>query len=131
MKLAVRNELCSGCRTCEVLCAMANYGECNPKKSALRVVGHFPAPGKYEVLICSQCGTCADACPMGAITLKNGAYIIDKELCTGCFGCVEVCPSGMMFTYPKEPSPIKCKSCGECVEFCPRNALYDAEKEGE
>ena len=110
---------------------MANYGECNPKKSALRAIAHFPVPGKYELLLCTQCGICAGACPMGAIKLENGAYVIDRNECTGCYTCVEACPRGALFTHPKESSPIKCKGCGECIEYCPRDVLYDAEKEGE
>ncbi len=127
MRLAVRNDLCSGCRACEVLCASVNFGEANPKKSAIRAVGHFPVPGKYEVLVCDQCGVCAEVCPVGAIHNENGAYIIHKDECTGCQACVEACPTNVMFVHAEEHAPIKCTLCGECVKYCPRNAVYDAD----
>ena len=37
-KLAVIPELCSGCRMCELACAIEHYGVNNPKKSAIRVL---------------------------------------------------------------------------------------------
>lgn len=129
MRLAVRNNLCSGCRTCEVLCAMVNFHENNPKKSAIRAIAHFPIPGKYEVVICDQCGKCAEACPVAAIHLVDGIYVINKDECAGCYACVDACSRGAMRVHPAEQVPIKCVLCGECVRYCPRNAVYDAESE--
>jgi Fe-S-cluster-containing hydrogenase component 2 len=127
LKLATRDDLCSGCRACEVLCAMVNYGEANPKKSAIRAVGHFPSPGTYSVVICDQCGACAAACPEGAIQAQGEAFVVDPDKCTGCYVCVSACPSGAMFTHPGETVPVKCVLCGECVVYCPRKAVYDSE----
>ena len=65
--LALKPEECSGCRTCELICALHTYQENNPANAALRVRGLFPAPGHYELRTCDQCGDCAKACPTGAI----------------------------------------------------------------
>lgn len=127
MKLAVREKACSGCRTCEVACALKNFAENNPKKSALRITGEFPTPGRYQIAYCSQCGTCAEVCPTGAISLIDGAYIIDQDTCIGCYVCVEACPNKAMFIHKDEKVPIKCTNCGACVQYCPREAVYDAE----
>ncbi len=59
---------------------------------------------------CIGCGTCADACPAGAISLVGGTAQIDQERCTdyvlslskGCEACVEVCPTGAMLAV-REP----------------------------
>lgn len=40
---------------------------------------------------CSQCGVCAQVCPVGAIDLENSA-LIDKEKCFVCCACIKGCP---------------------------------------
>ncbi|MHB0884566.1 MAG: 4Fe-4S binding protein [Bacillota bacterium] len=129
MKLQLVEERCSGCRVCEMVCALHNRGEQNPKKSAIRIRGEFPAPGRYHVLVCDQCGKCSEVCPTGAISLKDKAYVLNREECTGCGLCVEICDRKTMFTHTAEIAPIKCELCGECIRLCPRNAIIDADGE--
>src|SRR5674536_125635 len=79
----------------ELVCALQNYQENNPAKAAMRIRGLFPAPGHYELHLCTQCGECAQVCPTGAIYQReDGAYIIDANECTGCYACVDACPEG-------------------------------------
>ena len=128
MRLAVREERCSGCRTCELVCSMHNFLQPNPKRAAVRVSGAFPAPGKFSVAICDQCGVCAEICPVEAIKEIDGHYRIDAELCTGCMICVDECPQGAMFSHKDDEIPFKCINCGECVAYCPRQAIIDEDE---
>jgi NAD-dependent dihydropyrimidine dehydrogenase PreA subunit len=80
-------------------------------------------PGVYEINICSQCGVCANECPVGAINVKDAAYVIDDALCIDCGVCVQSCPTNSMVRHASITTPIKCVSCGACVEYCPRRAL--------
>ncbi|AEF94177.1 4Fe-4S ferredoxin iron-sulfur binding domain-containing protein [Desulfotomaculum nigrificans CO-1-SRB] len=127
MRIALNEARCSGCRTCQVICSLHNFAENNPKKAAVKIVGHFPAPGRFEIKICNQCGVCAAVCQFEAIAEKDGVYVIDREKCTGCGECIEACPSNAMVKHPAETAPIKCVACGECVTLCQRGALYDAD----
>lgn len=43
---------------------------------------------------CISCGSCADACPMGIITMGDDHYQIDASQCLDCGSCVESCPTG-------------------------------------
>jgi NAD-dependent dihydropyrimidine dehydrogenase PreA subunit len=51
--------------------------------------------------LCEGCGVCIEECPTEAITLVDGAAMVDAALCNGCAGedemhnkaCVEICPN--------------------------------------
>ena len=43
---------------------------------------------------CVSCGTCADACPVSAISEGDGQYVIDACTCIECGTCAGVCPTG-------------------------------------
>ena len=54
-----------------------------------RPPGHFIAVGKA----CVQCGTCAEACPVGAIDVRASTAVEEDE-CIFCCACVKSCPEG-------------------------------------
>ena len=122
MGLSFRQETCSGCKACELVCSLQNLNVVNPSKALLGVHGKFPVPGKYTMDLCDQCGDCAAACPNEAITLKAGAYGIDRDRCDGCMACVDACPRHLV-KIGDDNLPYKCINCRQCVEVCPRDAL--------
>ena len=42
---------------------------------------------------CIACGSCADGCPVEAISAGD-IYSIDAEKCIDCGACADVCPVG-------------------------------------
>ncbi len=43
---------------------------------------------------CVSCGTCADACPVSAISQGDTQFVIDAGACIDCGTCAGVCPTG-------------------------------------
>jgi len=130
MRLYVDNAKCSGCRACLVACSLNLFEENNPKKAALRLIPHFPAPGVFEMKVCTQCGKCADECPTGAIKKNDrGATYVDFAECTLCEACVPVCPEDVMFVRAElADAAWKCDLCGDCVSVCGMSALRIADE---
>jgi heterodisulfide reductase subunit A len=55
-----------------------------------------PAISQIDEAICIGCGTCAEVCPYGALTLDEVRHVmtVNEAMCKGCGGCNSVCPSG-------------------------------------
>lgn len=41
---------------------------------------------------CIDCGACAQACPVTAISEQGDVYVIDQKICIDCGACDNVCP---------------------------------------
>ncbi|HEY9682899.1 MAG TPA: NADH-quinone oxidoreductase subunit NuoB [Oculatellaceae cyanobacterium] len=44
----------------------------------------------------SDCKSCADSCPTGAIKFSAGGIQLDRGACIGCGECLSACPSGTL-----------------------------------
>ena len=88
---------------------------------------------------------CKNACPKGAITIKNLHAVIDKNLCVECGQCLNACSYSAIVrvvrpcveacktkaieidsdTRKARINEEKCISCGQCVYRCPFGAITD------
>lgn len=127
--LQIDHEKCTGCRLCELVCAVRHHQVSNPTKSRIRVV-KWEAEGVYVPTACQQCqdAPCQMACPSKAIARDEalGAVAVDYDKCIGCRTCVSVCPFGAMHFVPGERKVIKCDLCDgdpQCARFCDVGAV--------
>ncbi len=127
--LKIDYEKCTGCRLCELVCAVKHDGISNPIRSRIRVV-KWEREGVYVPMSCQQCeeAPCMTGCPSGAISRSESMdrVEVDYELCIGCRTCVSVCPFGAMNFNPIDRKVIKCDLCDgdpQCVRFCEVKAV--------
>jgi carbon-monoxide dehydrogenase iron sulfur subunit len=127
-RLTVIPEQCSGCKICELECAIHHFGVNNPKKSAVRVLITYPHPVVRMPIVCSQCKkpVCGEVCPVSALTRLDGVVRLDREACISCYKCIEACPFGAIYAHEDCDYPIKCDMCDgdpRCVAACPKHAI--------
>ncbi len=142
--LVLDQALCTGCRTCMVVCSTYNNGGEASMELARLTVPRNPfhstwertRPVNYEPRPCLQCddAPCVNVCPVGAIQTdhKSGtnARVIDQHACIGCRRCIDAC--GSAYEIPRiqfdeaRNKAIKCHLCGgnpQCVSWCPNHAI--------
>lgn len=116
-------ENCSGCRRCEIACALHHEGRIWPEASRIRVF--MLVPGVEIPHLCFQCEDypCVEACPTGALSVNDqtGAVNVNAEKCTACALCVQACPGNVPHLHPEGDRIVICDLCDgepECVEAC-------------
>jgi Fe-S-cluster-containing hydrogenase component 2 len=112
LKLVVPDvDMCTGCRTCQMVCSLSHEGECNPRLARLQVY-RDRHKGVDIPIICQHCenAPCKAVCPTHAITknLQSGVVLVNQDLCIGCGMCVQACPFGMIVLSPKTHKSMKC-----------------------
>ncbi|MDH4207673.1 MAG: 4Fe-4S dicluster domain-containing protein [Anaerolineae bacterium] len=127
--IAVREELCTGCRACQVACVARHEGLFGVYTARLRVVKDEPL-GLDRPQVCRLCGRapCLASCRKGALSRHDttSAVILKVELCNSCSDCLKACPFGMVGLHPQSNLPLICDLCGGepvCVLRCPTGAI--------
>ncbi len=139
-----KEEVCIGCRLCEVGCAVEHsksknavkaFKEGNVRPESRNKVDEV---GPVSVSVnCRHCDepACVQICISGALTKDKETGIVkhDDAKCVGCWSCVMACPLGLIRKKPGENKVMKCDLCPDrdtpaCVAACPNRALVYEEK---
>lgn len=124
--IEVDAEKCTGCRACEMACALRFFGVCGPGYSRIRIRA-FSDVSAYVPVVCQACedATCVQVCPMNArVRLGNGAVVTDEDRCIGCRACIFACPFSAAMVDPDTGKTMTCDFCKDdphgpwCVRAC-------------
>jgi Fe-S-cluster-containing hydrogenase component 2 len=132
-RILVREDVCSGCRACEIACVAHHDGRFGTATARIRV--HKTEPlGADTPHVCRLCGRapCVAACPAGALYRDDvtEAVLLRSEDCTGCAACVDACPFDVVILHPESGLPLICDLCGgepACVKRCATDAIVYAD----
>jgi Fe-S-cluster-containing dehydrogenase component len=123
--------LCTGCRYCEIACAVWHCGRIDVGQSRIRILfdaGH--AAERYAAVNCQHCEepVCVSACPSEAMQkdARTGWVLVNGAACIGCEMCVLSCPLSVPVVDPASKVAVKCDFCQgdpECVKHCSSRAL--------
>jgi electron transport protein HydN len=143
-------QLCIGCRTCEIACALAHpVGLGAEALSPLNFRPRLTVVKNARVstpVLCRHCedAPCLHACPNGAIIFSQDSVQVLQELCVGCKTCMLACPYGAIevVALPEAANAdfwsartvraqaLKCDLCIDhpggpaCIASCPTDALH-------
>lgn len=131
MGFLFNQNLCIGCRACEMACRNEHH---TPASIHWRRIKKITA-GIYLSMSCNHCDSpeCFRVCPERAFTKrKDGIVEIDATLCNGCRLCVNACPYQAPQFNPETNKVTRCQMCyprqdhglpPACVEACTTGAL--------
>ena len=122
---------CTGCRYCEMACAVWHCGRLELGQSRLRIL--FDAAGaaeRYSAVNCQHCDDpiCCAVCPAEALQKdpRTGWVTQNGSKCIGCEMCILACPLAVPFFDERLHVALKCDFCQgapECVAHCSTGAL--------
>lgn len=145
-RIFAREEVCVGCRLCEVHCITAHsrykndvvkaFKKSDPRPLA-RIIVEESKPISFG-LQCRHCDEpeCVKSCITGAMQKDPATGIVtnDETRCIGCWTCILACPFGVIKRdYKGKKVASKCDFCLEaggepaCVSHCPNEAIYVAD----
>lgn len=117
---------CTGCRRCQIACAMQHFGRPDPRLARVQVL-QFQDPALNVPVICMACddAPCIKVCPVNA-RVRGINHSVDtvEDRCIGCGACIFICPVGSPTRNPITYKTMTCDMCREaasepwCVVAC-------------
>lgn len=120
-QLHIRYDLCTGCRACELACALKKEAAFWTETASIRVRQVGTGPLDIPVF-CHQCSDhpCVQACPAADKALwadEEGIVRVQEGFCfrsrgIDCQRCRRACPGNSIAYHPVSNLPMFCDRCG-------------------
>ncbi|MBR2789999.1 MAG: hypothetical protein IKD70_05215 [Eggerthellaceae bacterium] len=138
VKYAPEYSVCTGCKSCEIVCSMLHDGVVSPERTRIRFVMGDLDYMMHDIRVCQQCvdHPCYDACPKKDAAMcidERGVVYVNREECIGCKKCEKACifeePRVRVIKRDGKRFAVKCDLCRDfggvpqCVKNCPAACL--------
>ena len=118
---------CTECERCVAACSLVKFNKIRLRQARITIHKNWPDLPHINICRFDECDgqPCIPACPVKAISNKDGIVLIDPKTCTGCGACIDECPY-QAIRLDDDGLAYKCDFCGgdpACVRECASEAL--------
>lgn len=126
--IAADLEKCTGCGTCELICAVKRENVYSPRHSRIKMLRLYQLLNMAVVCRFCENAPCVTACSRDCLTQSEntGVIMVNEEKCDGCGWCMKACPYGAITLNLEKETVMICDLCDgdpQCVKWCPEEAL--------
>jgi carbon-monoxide dehydrogenase iron sulfur subunit len=116
---------CTGCQRCETACAFIHTGRINNYLARIKVLNLYECGLDSPVVCVQCKERYCMICPENALSMrKQGQVIVSPTLCTSCGVCEKACPIGAIEIFNKIVYVCDlCGGKPRCVEACTEEAI--------
>ncbi len=119
---------CTGCKRCETACAFFHTGRINNRLARIKVLNLYETGIDGAVVCTQCKERYCLCCPENALTIGAfGEIIVSSTLCTLCGACEKACPVGAIEIFNELVYVCDlCGGRPKCIEACTEEAItYD------
>jgi carbon-monoxide dehydrogenase iron sulfur subunit len=116
---------CTGCQRCETACSFVHTGRINNFLARIKVLNLYESGLDCPVVCVQCKERYCMSCPEDALSLrKHGQVIVSPTLCTSCGVCAKACPIGAIEIFNKIVYVCDlCGGKPKCVKACTEEAI--------